>query len=138
MVDGLSQKPRQWLSIVEAACGVGFDAGARSVDSASQVTVSPNLATHVLTLVAAVAGGFVFSLLHVPLAWAMGLPPSAVRLDMAPGGMPEMGVTAKALGVAVPLVLGFHLTRTQMCNFLLGPIHRGLVRLGLFRPHGSA
>lgn len=72
------------------------------------------------------------------LAWAMGLPPSAVMLGMAPGGMPEMGVTAKALGVAVPLVLAFHLTRTLLCNFLLGPIYRGLVGLGLFRPHGSA
>jgi membrane AbrB-like protein len=72
------------------------------------------------------------------LAWIMGLPPSAVMLGMAPGGMPEMGVTAKALGVAVPLVLAFHLTRTLMCNFLLGPIYRGLVGLGLFRPHGSA
>ncbi len=72
------------------------------------------------------------------LAWAVGLPPSAVMLGMAPGGMPEMGVTAKALGVAVPLVLAFHLTRTLLCNFLLGPIYRGLVGLGLFRPPGNA
>ena len=72
------------------------------------------------------------------LAWAAGLPPAAVMLGMAPGGMPEMGVTAKALGVAVPLVLGFHLTRTLMCSFLLGPIHRGLVALRLFTPPGSA
>lgn len=72
------------------------------------------------------------------LAWVTGLPPSAVMIGMAPGGMPEMGVTAKALGVAVPLVLAFHLTRTLMCNFLLGPLYRGLVALGLFRPPGNA
>ena len=78
------------------------------------------------------------TLLGAGLAWAMALPPSAVMLGMAPGGMPEMGVTAKALGVAVPLVLGFHLTRTLLCNFLLGPLYRALVGLGLFRPHGSA
>jgi uncharacterized membrane protein AbrB (regulator of aidB expression) len=44
--------------------------------------------------------------------------------------MPEMGVTAKALEVAVPLVMAFHLTRTLMCNVLLGPIWSALARLG--------
>ncbi|MDB5414779.1 MAG: hypothetical protein JWR10_3114, partial [Rubritepida sp.] len=72
------------------------------------------------------------------LAWAADLPPAAVMLGMAPGGMPEMGVTAKALGVAVPLVLGFHLCRTLMCSFLLGPIFRLLVRMRLFMPRHSA
>ncbi len=67
------------------------------------------------------------------LAWIAGLPPAAVMLGLAPGGMPEMGVTAKALGVAVPLVMAFHLTRTLMCNFLLGPIWAGLARLGDWR-----
>jgi len=71
------------------------------------------------------------AILGASLAWIAGLPPAAVMLGMAPGGMPEMGVTAKALEVAVPLVLGFHLTRTLMCNFLLGPIYRGLVAAGL-------
>ncbi len=74
----------------------------------------------------------------VTLAWATGLPPAAVMLGMAPGGMPEMGVTAKALGAAVPLVLGFHLARTLMCSFLLGPIFRLLVRLRLFTPRPAA
>lgn len=58
------------------------------------------------------------------LAVAADLPPSAVMLGLAPGGMPEMGVTAKALEVAVPLVMAFHLARTLMCNFLLGPLAR--------------
>lgn len=71
------------------------------------------------------------ALIGAALAWAMGLPPAAVMLGMAPGGMPEMGVTAKALEVAVPLVLGFHLTRTLMCNFLLGPIYRLLSAIAL-------
>lgn len=68
--------------------------------------------------------------LGLTLAWISGLPPAAVMLGLAPGGMPEMGVTAKALEVAVPLVMAFHLTRTLMCNFLLGPIWSGLARLG--------
>ena len=39
--------------------------------------------------------------------------------------MPEMGITAKSLDLAVPLVLGFHLTRTVLCNLLVGPVYRG-------------
>jgi membrane AbrB-like protein len=58
------------------------------------------------------------------LARVTGLPVPAVMLGLAPGGMPEMGVTAKVLDVAVPLVMAFHLTRTLMCNFLLGPLAR--------------
>jgi len=73
----------------------------------------------------------VCAVIGAALAWTTGLPPAAVMLGMAPGGMPEMGVTAKALEVAVPLVLGFHLTRTLMCNFLLGPIYRLLGWAGL-------
>jgi hypothetical protein len=64
------------------------------------------------------------------LGWASGLPLGAVMLGLAPGGMPEMGVTAKTLGHAVPLVMAFHLTRTLSCNFVLGPIWAGLARLG--------
>ena len=47
--------------------------------------------------------------------------------------MPEMAVTAKALDLAVPLVLGFHLVRTVLCNLLVGPIWRAAVALGLDR-----
>jgi membrane AbrB-like protein len=64
------------------------------------------------------------SILGLALGWATGLPQAAVVLGMAPGGMPEMALTAKALDLAVPLVLGFHLTRTVLCNFLVGPVYR--------------
>jgi uncharacterized membrane protein AbrB (regulator of aidB expression) len=50
---------------------------------------------------------------------------------MSPGGMPEMTITAKALEVGVPLVLGFHLVRTLVCNLFVVPIWRLLVRLRL-------
>lgn len=33
--------------------------------------------------------------------------------------------------LAVPLVLGFHLTRTVLSNILVGPMHRAAVRMGL-------
>ncbi len=67
------------------------------------------------------------------LGLVAGLPPAAVVLGMAPGGMPEMTITAKALDLAVPLVLGFHLVRTVLCNLLVGPIWRGVRALGLGR-----
>ena len=76
--------------------------------------------------VASFASGAVLSallvLLALPVAWAAGLPVAAVILGMAPGGMPEMTVTAKALDLAVPLVLGFHLLRLLLCNLLVEPV----------------
>jgi uncharacterized protein len=85
--------------------------------------------------VAAIISSIVLSLLLTLIAWgiavAAGLPVPALILGMAPGGMPEMALTAKALELAVPLVLGFHLTRTVLCNLLVGPLHRMGLKLGL-------
>jgi hypothetical protein len=64
------------------------------------------------------------------LAWGFGLPRAAVVLGMAPGGMPEMAVTAKVLNLGVPLVLAFHLVRTLLCNLLVGPLWRAIERVG--------
>ncbi len=75
-------------------------------------------------LASALAISALLALLGVSLGWLAGLPPVAVMLGMAPGGMPEMAVTAKALELAVPLVLGFHLVRTVLCNLLVGLIWR--------------
>ena len=69
-------------------------------------------------------------LLGLLLGWAAGLQVGAAMLGLAPGGMPEMGITAKALGHAVPLVMAFHLTRTLACNFVLGPLWALLRRAG--------
>ncbi|MDE1568036.1 AbrB family transcriptional regulator [Aquabacter sp. P-9] len=55
------------------------------------------------------------------VAYGSGLPMSATLLGMAPGGMPEMTVTAHALGASVPLVLGFHLVRVVLSNLLIEP-----------------
>lgn len=61
------------------------------------------------------------------------LPAVAVVLGLAPGGMPEMALTAKALDLAVPLVLGFHLVRAVLCNLLVGPLWRVALALRLAR-----
>ncbi|MDO9503546.1 AbrB family transcriptional regulator [Falsiroseomonas sp.] len=71
--------------------------------------------------------------LGIGLGLISGLPPAASVLGMAPGGMPEMTITAKALDLAVPLVLGFHLVRTVVCNLLVGPVWKVAERLGLDR-----
>ena len=84
-------------------------------------------------LFSSLALGVLCSILALLLGWAAGLPPAAVVLGMAPGGMPEMGITAKSLDLAVPLVLGFHLTRTVLCNLLVGPVYRGARALGVLR-----
>lgn len=69
--------------------------------------------------------------LAVLLAWGSGLPWPAVVLGMAPGGMPEMSLTAKALELAVPLVLGFHLIRSLLANVLVKPLYKLGLRLGV-------
>ncbi|MBX9701440.1 MAG: AbrB family transcriptional regulator, partial [Acetobacteraceae bacterium] len=83
------------------------------------------------SVVSSVALSLLLAALAVPLALVADLPVAAAILGLAPGGMPEMALTAKALELAVPLVLGFHLTRTVLSNLLVGPMHRAAVRLGL-------
>ena len=80
---------------------------------------------------AAAALCLLLAALAVPIALLAGLPVPAAILGLAPGGMPEMSLTAKALELAVPLVLGFHLTRTVLANLLVGPVHGLAVRLGM-------
>lgn len=82
------------------------------------------------SVVSSIALSLLLAALAVPLAWIAGLPVAAAILGLAPGGMPEMALTAKALELAVPLVLGFHLTRTVLSNLLVGPMHRAAVRAG--------
>jgi membrane AbrB-like protein len=85
------------------------------------------------SLASAAAIVLLLGVLGFALGLAAGLPPVAVVLGMAPGGMPEMAVTAKALDLAVPLVLGFHLVRAVLSNLLTGPLWRLVVALGLAR-----
>ena len=74
-----------------------------------------------------------FRSLAVPIALLSGLPVAAMILGLAPGGMLEMSLTAQALDLAVPLVLAFHLLRTVLCNLLVGPLHRLVLRFGTLR-----
>ena len=52
----------------------------------------------------------------------------------APGGLAEMSVTAQLLGLGVPLVTGYHVTRVFMITLLALPAFRLALRLGIGQP----
>jgi membrane AbrB-like protein len=117
------------LPLIDAAqVGMGASLGLRMnrrfVLSSRRLALSSLVTTVLLSVLLAV--------LALGLAWPSGLPPAAAILGMAPGGMPEMTITAKALEVGVPLVLGFHLVRQVACNLLVGPTWTLARRLGWF------
>lgn len=84
-------------------------------------------------LASAAAVSLLLLLAAVVIGAATGLPLRAVVLGMAPGGMPEMAVTAQALNLAVPLVLGFHLVRVILCNLLVVPLWWLTRRVGILQ-----
>lgn len=131
--DALPSGVPQWM-VNAAQVGMGATLGQRMT---LEFLLSSRRLMHasILSSIALCAG---CTAMAVGLAWAADLPMGAVMIGMAPGGMPEMGVTARTLGVAVPLVLSFHLARTLVCNFLLGAIFKLLVRLRLFTPSPAA
>jgi hypothetical protein len=115
-----------WM-VDAAQVGMGMSLGVRM--SRSFILSSRRIAqTSVLTTLLLIV---LMAALAFGLAWASRLPVAAAVLGMAPGGMPEMTITAKALEVGVPLVLGFHLVRTLTCNLCVVPIWRLAQRLRL-------
>ncbi|MES2711401.1 MAG: AbrB family transcriptional regulator [Pseudomonadota bacterium] len=112
-----------WMPLVDAAqVALGATLGAKL--TREFILGSRRLA--IASMASAVALSALLALIALGLALISGLPVAAVVLGMAPGGMPEMAVTAKALDLAVPLVLGFHLTRTLLCNLTVGPLWRAV------------
>jgi membrane AbrB-like protein len=77
-------------------------------------------------LIASAISTVALTLFLAPSAWLIaylfGFDKGAVLLGMSPGGMPEMTVAAKSIGVAVPLVLSFHLVRVLIGNVLIQQI----------------
>ena len=58
------------------------------------------------------------------LAWATDLRWATVLLGTAPGGIAEMGITAKVLQLGVPLVTALHVTRLAAVLLLVEPMYR--------------
>ena len=110
-----------------AQVGMGMSLGQRMnrrvLLSSHRLAIASVLTTVLLIVLMAV--------LAAGLSLLSGLPVAAAILGMAPGGMPEMTITAKAMEVGVPLVLGFHLVRTLLCNLFVSAIWRVATRLGL-------
>jgi membrane AbrB-like protein len=66
--------------------------------------------------------------LGIGLAYMLGLPVATMVLAMAPGGMAEMVVTAKLIGLEAQLVTGFQLLRIVLVLAWCDPAYRMLVR----------
>jgi hypothetical protein len=78
-----------------------------------------------LGVVATVVLALVLSALFAwALAWFAGLTVPTMILATAPGGIAEMGITAKVLQLGVPLVTAFHLTRIILLVTLTAPLFR--------------
>lgn len=77
-------------------------------------------ASGVSTLVALLlATGFA-----VVMGWLAGIHWTTAILALAPGGMPEMSITAKVLQLGVPVVVAFHVTRMALLVTISGPVYR--------------
>jgi membrane AbrB-like protein len=62
------------------------------------------------------------------LAWGFGEPMGAMLLGTAPGGVAEMSLTGKALGMDVALIVTLHVTRIFLVTVLTPPAFRLLHR----------
>ena len=123
-----SSVPRWLVDAAQVTMGasLGMHLASEGLGGAPQRVALAGLVSGAVLLVLLVAAG-------LGIGWLAGLPIISVVLGLAPGGMPEMVVTAQALELAVPLVLGFHLLRMVLCNLLVGPLWRAAVSVGLLR-----
>jgi membrane AbrB-like protein len=78
---------------------------------------------YLLGVLASIALAIVVSALFgAGLAWLGGVPVPTMILATAPGGIGEMGITAKVLQLGVPLVTAFHVTRIVLLVTITVPI----------------
>ena len=64
------------------------------------------------------------SVFAVAMGTLAGIHWTTAILALAPGGMPEMSITAKVLQLGVPVVVAFHVTRMALLVTLSGVIYR--------------
>ncbi|NRR29533.1 AbrB family transcriptional regulator [Oxalobacteraceae bacterium] len=58
------------------------------------------------------------------LARVAGIAPGTAVLATSPGGIAEMALTAKAMGLGVPIVTAFHVARMVVLVLSIGPVFR--------------
>ena len=69
-----------------------------------------------------------FAVAMAALIGAGGIHWSTAILALAPGGMPEMSITAKVLQLGVPVVVAFQVTRMAMLVTLSGPLYQRFLK----------
>ena len=110
-----------WLSTT-AQCLIGCALGSRfqrdSLHGARRF-VTATVASVLLGIVLSAAFAY-------GIARASGLNPATLILGMAPGGIAEMGVTAKVLQLGVPLVTAFHVVRVVVILLSTAPLYARL------------
>ncbi|QHI98372.1 hypothetical protein GT347_10435 [Xylophilus rhododendri] len=110
--------PAEWIVLAQSVLGIslGSSMTPQFIRGSRRLLAASVLSSIVLAFILIVIG--------LAAAWIFRLPLAGTLLGMAPGGMPEMAVTAQALKVSVPLVLGFHFVRVVFSNLLLEPVWR--------------
>lgn len=140
--------PSAWFlgPLFVAAAIASFDmVSGRAPDAlliAAQVTMGTSLGTQFRqdfitklfrVLLAGLAAVLFSTLAHaaigIALAYAIGLPVATMVLALAPGGMAEMVLTAKLLGLDAIMVMGFQLLRIIMLLFWCKPAYKLFMRL---------
>lgn len=85
---------------------------------------------YLLGLVVSIGMALVLSALFgFALAYLTGIPIPTMILATAPGGIAEMGITAKVLQLGVPLVTAFHVTRVVLLVTTTAPLFKIAQRL---------
>jgi membrane AbrB-like protein len=106
-----------WL-VAAAQVLLGLSLGARFdrrfLVAAPRFTLAAILTSLTMVMLCAIMG-FI-------LARLMDIPNAAAVLATAPGSIGEMAVTARVLGIAVPIVTAFQLVRIVVVLLLAGPL----------------
>lgn len=128
-------------STVLAAAGLALSAVPHWVTNAGQLFIGmslgasfrPGFASRAPRLVAIVVPSTIAAIaLSSAFAWllalAIGFPGPTMILAMAPGGITEMALTARQLGLGVPVVTAFHVVRIVAMVFGAGALYRRIAQ----------
>ena len=115
--------PQQGIVVAQMVVGWGLGQGmTRSFFTRAPLAMLAMSATTLLLLLACMGTAWLIS-------QQVGMPLVTAFLAMAPGGMTEMGLIAKLFGLAVPVVISFHLLRVVFALLLTQSLGRWLIRL---------
>jgi hypothetical protein len=108
-----------WLAIV-GQIAIGMTLGTRFTPSFYRNAPRIVASSVVVTVVAMLACG-AFGWLLGSLS---GVAPATMILATSPGGLPEMSLTARNLGLGVPIVAAFHVARMAVLVIFIGGVYR--------------